>query len=52
MKVVCLVLAGIVFAQNLQRLSQVRILVLLLMLSGSPQQPLRPGNTPTAWECR
>jgi O-antigen ligase len=34
MKVVCLVLAGIVLAQNLQRLSQVRILVLLLLLSG------------------
>ena len=34
MKVVCLVLAGIVVAQNLQRLSQVRILVLLLLLSG------------------
>jgi O-antigen ligase len=34
MKVVCLVLAGTVVAQNLQRLSQVRILVLLLLLSG------------------
>ena len=34
MKVVCLVLAGIVVAQNLQRLSQVRILVFLLLLSG------------------
>ncbi len=34
MKVVCLVLAGIVVAQNLKRLSQVRILVLLLLLSG------------------
>ncbi len=34
MKVVCLVLAGIVVAQNLQRLSQVRILVWLLLLSG------------------
>ncbi len=34
MKVVCLVLAGVVVAQNLQRLSQVRILVWLLLLSG------------------
>jgi hypothetical protein len=34
MKVVCLVLAGTVVAQNLHRLSQVRILVLLLLLSG------------------
>src|SRR5271170_3072219 len=34
MKIVCLVLVGIVFAQNLQRLSQVRILVFLLILSG------------------
>jgi hypothetical protein len=34
MKVVCLVLAGTVLAQNLQRLSQVRILVFLLLLSG------------------
>ena len=34
MKVVCLVLAGTVVAQNLQRLSQVRILVWLLLLSG------------------
>ncbi len=34
LKVVCLVLAGTVVAQNLQRLSQVRILVLLLLLSG------------------
>ncbi len=34
MKIVCLVLAGIVVAQNLQRLSQVRILVWLLLLSG------------------
>jgi O-antigen ligase len=34
MKLVCLVLVGIVFAQNLQRLSQVRILVFLLILSG------------------
>ncbi len=34
MKVVCLVLVGIVFAQNLQRLSQVRILAWLLILSG------------------
>src|SRR5664280_520472 len=34
MKVVCLVLAGVVVAQNLKRLSQVRILVLLLLLSG------------------
>ena len=34
MRVVCLVLAGVVVAQNLQRLSQVRILVFLLLLSG------------------
>jgi len=34
MKIVCLVLVGIVFAQNLRRLSQVRIVVLLLILSG------------------
>ena len=34
MRVVCLVLAGIVLAQNLKRVSQIRILVLLLLLSG------------------
>jgi O-Antigen ligase/PDZ domain len=34
MKIVCLVLAGIVLAQNLERLSQVRMLVFLLLLSG------------------
>jgi O-antigen ligase len=34
MKVVCLFLAGIVIAQNLKRLSQVRWLVVLLVLSG------------------
>ena len=34
MKLVCLVLAGIVVAQSLQRLTQVRILVFLLILSG------------------
>ena len=34
MKFVCLVMVGIVVAQNLKRLSQVRILVFLLMLSG------------------
>jgi O-antigen ligase/polysaccharide polymerase Wzy-like membrane protein/PDZ domain-containing protein len=34
MKFVCLVIVGIVFAQNLNRLSQVRILVFLLLLSG------------------
>jgi hypothetical protein len=34
MKFVCLVMVGIVVAQNLQRLSQVRILVFLLLLSG------------------
>ena len=33
MKIVCLVLVGVLFAQNLKRLSQVRILVLLLLLS-------------------
>jgi O-antigen ligase len=34
MKIVCLVLVGVVFAQNLRRLSQVRVLVFLLVLSG------------------
>ena len=34
MKIVCLVLVGVVFAQNLKRLSQVRWLVILLILSG------------------
>jgi O-antigen ligase len=34
MKLVCLVLVGIVFAQNLRRLSRVHILVFLLILSG------------------
>ena len=34
MKFVCLFLVGIVFAQNLKRLSQVRWLLLLLVLSG------------------
>src|SRR5271165_2938574 len=34
MKLVCLLLVGIVFAQNLKRLSQVRVLVFLLILSG------------------
>jgi O-Antigen ligase/PDZ domain len=34
MKFVCLVIVGIVFAQNLRQLSQVRILVFLLLLSG------------------
>jgi len=34
MKIVCLVLVGVVFAQNLQRLKQVRTLVFLLVLSG------------------
>ena len=34
MKIVCLILVGIVFAQNLQRLKQVRVLVILLVLSG------------------
>src|SRR5271157_3062612 len=34
MKIVCLVLGGIVFAQNLKRLSQVRVLAFLLVLSG------------------
>src|SRR5271167_2444866 len=34
MKFVCLVLVGILFAQNLQRLSQARIIVFLLLLSG------------------
>jgi len=33
MKIVCLVLVGVLFAQTLKRLSQVRILVLLLFLS-------------------
>ncbi len=34
MKIVCLVLVGVVFAQNLKRLSQIRTLVYLLLLSG------------------
>src|SRR5271169_1737831 len=34
MKFVCLFLVGVVFAQNLKRLSQVRWLLLLLVLSG------------------
>ncbi|MGB8887797.1 MAG: O-antigen ligase family protein [Candidatus Korobacteraceae bacterium] len=34
MKIVCLVLVSIVFAQNLQRLKQVRTLIFLLILSG------------------
>ncbi len=34
MKIACLVLVGILFAQNLKRLSQVRILIFLLLLSG------------------
>src|SRR5215469_10998211 len=34
MKMVCLLLAGIVVAQNLKRLSQIRWLVVLLVLSG------------------
>ena len=34
MKIVCLVLVGIVVAQNLRRLTQVRTLVFLLILSG------------------
>lgn len=34
MKIVCLVLVGVVFAQNLKRLSQIRLLIYLLLLSG------------------
>ncbi len=34
MKIVCLILVSIVFAQNLQRLKQVRTLIVLLVLSG------------------
>jgi hypothetical protein len=34
MKLVCLVMVGLVFAQNLKRLSQIRWLVVLLILSG------------------
>ena len=34
MKIVCLVLVGTLFAQNLQRLKQIRVLVTLLILSG------------------
>ncbi len=34
MKIVCLVLVGIVFAQNLHRLKQVRVVIFLLILSG------------------
>ncbi len=44
MKVVCLVLAGIVLAQNLQRLSQVRILVWFLLVSGLASSAF------TAWQ--
>ena len=44
MKIVCLVLAGIVVAQNLQRLKQVRTLVVLLILSGVAATAL------TAWQ--
>src|SRR5271166_3171463 len=44
MKFVCLVIVGIVFAQNLKRLSQVRILVFLLLLSGLAAAGL------TAWQ--
>jgi hypothetical protein len=33
MKIVCLVLVGVLFAQNLKRLSQIRILVFVLLLS-------------------
>src|SRR5271165_6797468 len=44
MKIVCLVLVGILFAQNLNRLSQVRILVFLLILSGLAAAGL------TAWQ--
>src|SRR5262249_14129526 len=35
MKIVCLVLVGIVFAQNLRRLRQLRVVVALLLLSGA-----------------
>ena len=44
MKIVCLVLVGIVFAQNLQRLKQVRTLVYLLVLSGMA------AGAVTAWQ--
>src|SRR5271167_3943587 len=43
-KFVCLVLVGIVFAQNLRRLSQVRVIVFLLLLSGLAAAAL------TAWQ--
>jgi O-antigen ligase len=44
MKVVCLLLVGIVVAQNLHHLKQVRILVFLLLLSGAAAAGV------TAWE--
>jgi O-Antigen ligase len=44
MKIVCLVLVGIVFAQSLRRLNQVRIIVSLLILSGLAAAAL------TAWQ--
>lgn len=44
MKIVCLVLVGVLFAQTLKRLSQVRILVLLLFLSALA------AATFTAWQ--
>lgn len=34
MKIVCLVLLGVLFGQNLKRLSQIRVVVYLLLLSG------------------
>src|SRR5271157_894238 len=44
MKIVCLVLAGVVVGQNLKRLSQIRILIFLLILSGVATAGL------TAWQ--
>jgi O-antigen ligase len=44
MKLVCLVLVGIVVAQSVRRLSQVRILIVLLVLSGLA------AATFTAWQ--
>ena len=47
MKFVCLFLAGIVVAQNLKRFSQVRWLVVLLVLSDLPPHCTLAGSTPT-----
>ena len=48
MKFVCLFLVGIVVAQNLKRLSQVRWLLALLVLSGLAAACTQAGSTPMA----